>query len=45
MTSVHTFFCPASNGVDGAREAAEAVADLADGGLRACDDDMMNDFF
>jgi len=36
MTSVHTFFCPASNGVDGAREAAEAEPDLADGGL----DDM-----
>jgi hypothetical protein len=44
MTSVHTFFCPASNGVDGARE-AEEEADLADGGLGTCDDDMMNDFF
>ena len=44
MTSVHTFFCPASNGVDGARE-AEEEADLADGGLGTCDDDMVNDFF
>jgi hypothetical protein len=38
MTSVHTFFCPCSNGVAGGREEEEdavAEADLADGGL--CD--------
>jgi hypothetical protein len=36
MTSVHTFFCPCSNGVAGGRdEDAVAEADRADGGL--CD--------
>jgi hypothetical protein len=37
MTSVHTFFCPCSNGVAGGRDDEDAVAeaDRADGGL--CD--------
>jgi hypothetical protein len=40
MTSVHTFFCPCSNGVAGGRDEEEedavgVEADRADGGL--CD--------
>jgi hypothetical protein len=39
MTSVHTFFCPSSNGVAGGRDEEEDAvgveADRADGGL--CD--------